>query len=213
MKTRYLLLFAFVSAGISVSQAQEWGNLKAKFVLDGKPPVPEKLKIDKDIELCLKHKPVDEKFRINAETGAIQDVLVFISPKSDGAKLTIHPDYLKDPADVVLDNKNCRFSPHIVTLFTAQKLIIKNSDPVGHNTKADFFENVSFNDQIPGGGSIAKTLTKSESAPTPLACGSHQWMSARILVRENPYNAVSNEKGELVISNIPVGKWTFIIWH
>ena len=38
-------------------------------------------------------------------------------------------------------------------------------------------------------------------------------MSAKILVREDPYAAVSNEKGELTIENIPAGKWTFTIWH
>lgn len=212
MKISSLLAVVIAVAGISVGQAQ-WGDLKAKFILDGKPPDPEKLNINKDVELCLKHKLVDEKFRINAETGAIQDVLVFLTPKPGSAKPTIHPDYLKDPADVVLDNKNCRFTPHLVTIFTAQKLVIKNSDPVGHNTNANFFENVSFNDQIPGGGKTVKTLTKAESQPSPLTCGAHPWMSAKILVREDPYAAVSNEKGELTIKNLPVGKWTFTIWH
>ncbi len=213
MKLKLLFMFAIALLAATSAQAQDWGNLKAKFILEGTAPTPEKANVNKDVELCLKHKLVDETFKIDAKSGAIQNVLIFLSPKPGTAKPKIHPDFLKAPSDVVLDNLNCRFTPHIVTLYTAQKLVIKNSDPVGHNTKADFFENVPFNDQIPGGGSITKTLTKTESAPTPLSCGSHPWMSAKILVREDPYAAVSNEKGELTIDNIPAGKWTFTIWH
>ncbi len=213
MKSKLKFTFAILLLATSAAQAQDWGSLKARFILDGKAPTSEKAKVDKDIELCLKHKIVDETFKVNAETGAIQNIVIFLSPKSGSPKPKIHPDFDKAPADVVLDNHNCRFTPHVFTIYTAQKLVIKNSDPVGHNTNANFFENISFNDQIPGGGKITKTLTKTESAPMPLTCGSHQWMSARILVREDPYAAVSNEKGELTIENIPAGKWTFAIWH
>jgi hypothetical protein len=213
MKTKSLLVFVFAIAGFSVSQAQEWGNLKAKFILDGKPPVAEKLKVDKDVAFCGMHKLVDETFKINAETGAIQNMVLFLSPKPGAAKPQVHPDYEKAPATVELDNHNCHFEPHIVLMRTTQKLVIKNSDMVGHNTKADFFENTPFNDIIPAKGSITKPLPKAESAFMPLSCSIHPWMSAKILVRDDPYAAVSNEKGELTISNLPVGKLTFTIWH
>jgi hypothetical protein len=213
MKTRLLLAFAVALAASSSSQAQDWGNLKAKFILDGKGPVPDKLKVDKDVDVCGKHKLVDETYKINAETGAIQNVVIYLSPKPGTSKPKVHPDYEKAAAEVVLDNHNCHFEPHIVTVRTTQKLVVKNSDPVGHNTKADFFENTPFNDLIPAGGSITKSLTKPESAFMPLSCSIHTWMSAKILVRDDPYAAVSNDKGELTIANLPAGKWTFTIWH
>ena len=212
MNFKLVLSIAALSVA-SVSYAQDWGTLKAKFILDGKAPMPEKANINKDIEVCGKHKIVDETYKINAETGAIQNVVVFLSPKPGSPKPKIHPDYEKAPTDVVLDNHNCHFVPHIVILRTTQKLVIKNSDPVGHNTKADFFNNTSFNDLIPAGGSIAKTLAKSESAFMPASCSIHPWMSAKILVRDDPYAAVINDKGQLTIENIPAGKWTFTVWH
>jgi hypothetical protein len=213
MKTRYLTLLVSAFVGISVSQAQEWGNLKAKFVLDGKPPVPEKSKVDKDVAVCGKHKLVDETYIINAATGEIKNVVLFLSPKPGSAKPTVHPDYDKAPDTVELDNRNCHFEPHIVLMRTTQKLVIKNSDPVGHNTNANFLENVSFNDLIPAGGSITKPLPKPESAFMPLSCSIHPWMAAKILIRDDPYFGVSNDKGILTIEKIPVGKWTFTIWH
>ena len=213
MKTRLLLAIAAILAAASVSQAQDWGNLKAKFILDGKPPVPEKSKVDKDIDVCGKHKLVDETYKINAETGAIQNVFVYLTPKSGTPKPKIHPDYEKAPAEVVLDNHNCHFEPHAITIWTTQKLVIKNSDPMSHNTKADFLENTPFNDLIPAGGSITKPVSKVESVPTLLTCSIHTWMGAKILIRDDPYAAVSNDKGELTIANLPAGKWTFTIWH
>jgi hypothetical protein len=213
MKSRLFFTFAAVLLTACIAQAQEWGNLKAKFILAGKAPTPKKADVNKDMEICGKHKLVDETFKINAETGAIQNVVMFLSPKPGAPKPKIHPDYEKAAKDVILDNHNCRFEPHIVILRTTQKLVIKNSDPVGHNTKADFFNNTAFNDLIPAGGSIAKSLVKQENAFMPLSCSIHPWMSAKILVREDPYAAVSDEKGELTLSNLPTGKWTFTIWH
>ncbi|MCE9525887.1 MAG: hypothetical protein K8R36_07515 [Planctomycetales bacterium] len=213
MKTRLLLVSVIVFAAGSISQAQDWGTLKAKFILDGKAPVPAKANVNKDIEVCGKHKLVDETYKINAETGAIQNVVIFLSPKPGAPKPKVHPDFEKAAAEVVLDNHNCHFEPHVVILRTTQKLVIKNSDSVGHNTKADFFNNTAFNDLIPAGGSITKTLPKSESAFMPLSCSIHPWMAAKILIRDDPYAAASNEKGELTIENLPVGKWTFTVWH
>lgn len=212
MKFRLFLSVALLSIA-SIGFAQDWGTLKAKFILEGNAPTADKLNINKDIEVCSKHKLVDETYKIDAKTGAIQNVVIFLSPKPGSPKPKIHPDYEKATEDVVLDNHNCHFVPHIVILRTGQKLVIKNSDPVGHNTKADFFNNTSFNDLIPAGGSIPKTFTKAESAFMPASCSIHPWMSARILVREDPYAAASNEKGELSIENIPAGKWTFTVWH
>ncbi len=213
MKSKLNFTYAILLLTTSAAQAQDWGSLKAKFILDGKAPIPEKVNVNKDIEICGKFKLVDEKFRINAQTGAIRDVVIFLSPKPGAAKPKVHPDFEKADADVVLDNHNCHFEPHIVIVRTTQKLVVKNTDPVGHNTKGDFFENISFNDLIPAGGSIAKPLVKQESTFMNLSCSIHPWMSAKILVREDPYAAVSNEKGELTIANLPAGKWTFTIWH
>jgi hypothetical protein len=213
MKTRLLFAFAVAFAVPTISQAQDWGNLKAKFILDGKPPTPDKLKVDKDVEVCGKHKLVDETYKINAETGAIQYVVVYLTPKPGTPKPKIHPDYEKGAAEVVLDNHNCRFEPHVISIRTTQKLVIKNSDPMSHNTKADFLENTPFNDLIPPGKSITKTVSKVESVPTLLTCSIHTWMGAKILIRDDPYAAVSNDKGELTIANLPAGKWTFTIWH
>jgi len=65
---------------------------------------------------------------------------------------------------------------------------------------------------IPVGSKLTKTLDKPEAAPSPVSCSIHPWMSAKIIIRDDPYAAVSDKDGNLTIANLPVGKWTFTVW-
>jgi hypothetical protein len=95
-----------------------------------------------------------------------------------------------------------------------QTLVVANNDEVGHNTKVDFLENTSFNDLIPAGGKLEKTaLTDPERLPSPVSCSIHPWMSAKLLITNTPYYAVSGKDGSITIKNLPTGEWTFQVWH
>jgi plastocyanin len=108
---------------------------------------------------------------------------------------------------VVLDNKGCMFEPHVVVLRTGQPLLLKNSDSVAHNTKADLLKNDSFNDLIPANADMEKAgLTKEESLPLPVSCSIHPWMTGVLLIRDNPYTAVSAADGTFEIKDLPAGE-------
>jgi hypothetical protein len=80
-----------------------------------------------------------EAVEVNKENGGLANVVVYLFTAA-GAKVKIHPDLVKPPADgLLINNKNCRFEPHVSALRAGQKLIVGNGDPVGHNTKAEFF--------------------------------------------------------------------------
>ena len=74
--------------------------------------------------------------------------------------------------DVVVDNKGCRFEPHVSILQVGQTLVIKNSDTVGHNTKADALKNTPFNDMIPAGKKSTKPGTRPRPCRSKLAAAS-----------------------------------------
>jgi hypothetical protein len=206
-----LLLVALLIPAASVRGA-EWGTLKGRFIYDGKPPEVKKVNVTKDVEVCTLHHPVVESLVVGESSGLV-NVVVYIRT-ARGKKLAIHADYdAQAEKDVVLDNKNCRFEPHICLLWTKQKLVLKNSDPVGHNTKADLFSNASFNVLIPAGGSQEKSLTKGEGLPMPVGCNIHPWMSGHLLIREDPYMVVSGEDGSFELANIPVGEHEFQFWQ
>jgi hypothetical protein len=38
-------------------------------------------------------------------------------------------------------------------------------------------------------------------------------MSGYLLVRDDPYAAISDKSGALRLKKLPIGRWTFVIWH
>jgi hypothetical protein len=208
-----LLAAAFVGGTSTSARAQAWGDLEADFFLKGDFK-PEKIIPDKDQAYCGKHKLVRENLVVDPATKAIANVAVYLFVPAGGKKPAVHPDYAKTAKDeVVLDNKNCRYEPHVQAMRTSQTLVLKNSDPLGHNMKAEFFnpQNVAFNDQIPANGQVEKMLTGNETAFVPVQCSIHGWMTSYLLVRDDPYFGISEAQGHVSIKNLPVGEGTFVV--
>lgn len=211
---RILWSVFFLSACLSAGnvQAQTWGDLSLKFVLDGAAPAAKPLTVNKDQQVCGKEKLVDETLSFGPG-GGIGNVYVYLRP-AVGKKVAIHPDYEKlKGTEVVLDNKGCRFEPHASVLWTAQTLVLKNSDPIGHNTKIDVLDNPPVNPIIPAGGLLKQSFKKEERLPASVSCSIHPWMQSKLLVRDNPYAAVSDATGTVKIPKLPAGEWQFQIWH
>jgi len=208
-------LFAFTAALVAqfalsvTAPAAEWGSLKGRFVVDGEAAKPTPIAITKDPEYCGQHKLVTESVVVGKDN-ALANAIVFLRAPL-GKKVDVHPDYeakLKEP--VVLDNHFCSFHPHIVLLRVGQTLTIKNSDPVGHNTKIELF---SFNQTVASNGQVQVTNSKEFALPTPVECNIHPWMKAHLVSLAHPYMAASGEDGTFEIKNIPAGQGEFQFWH
>ncbi len=193
--------------------AADWGSLKGKFLVEGSTGDPAPINVNKDTEFCGKHDLVDETIVVG-DNGELANVIVYIYTKR-GQSLDVHPDYEATATEpVVLDNKGCRFDPHVIAVRTNQPLEIRNDDSgIGHNTNASFVANPGFNEMVTNDSPITKTLQKAEPVPAPVACNVHPWMKAYAVVREDPYVAISDENGEFTIENIPAGQHEFIFWH
>jgi hypothetical protein len=211
--TNYFCVALCVVALTGAIGAAEWGDLTGTFIYGGKAPEPAALKVDKDVAVCGKHKLVDESLVVGAD-GGIKNIVVFLYLKEGDKAPPIHPSYEESAKDdVVLDNRNCRFEPRVALLRTTQKLVIKNSDPVGHNTKIDCLNNTGINPLIPAGAQFDQHFTAVERVPSIVSCNIHPWMSARVLIKDHPYMAVTDDAGKFTIKNLPVGKWTFQVWQ
>lgn len=207
---RFLLLAVVASCGVSAGVAAEWGTLTGKFVYGGNPPAPLKITPDKDTQVCAMHPLVDESLVVGPD-GGIANVVVYLRTKDPA----VHPDYAATASqEVPLDNKNCRFDPHVAVIRTSQPLLLKNSDPIGHNTKGDCFVNPSFNVLIPGGGSVPQKFSAEESLPVKVSCNIHPWMNGWVVVRSNPYATASAKDGSFTIKDLPAGtELEFQFWQ
>jgi len=210
----WLAIATFVVVTGRGALAAELGTLSGRVVFKGKPPVAEKLDLNKDLAICSKTHPVDEELLVDAKDGGLANVVVSIE-LAKGHKLpeVVPPKGRKLAAEVVMTNKNCRFEPHIAVLTTKQTLVLGNDDPVAHNTLANLFYNTPFNEAIGTGATVKKQLTKAERRPAQVSCPIHAWMKGWLVVKDHPYVAVSDSHGRFKIRDLPSGEWTFQFWQ
>lgn len=187
----------------------EWATLKGKFELGigPIPPVP-RLKLHAGMKVCGQQSLMNEQLVINQRNRGIRDVVIWaVGPRR------VHPDYSKDQEPVVVDNRNCRFEPHVVCLPTTRTLRIKNSDAFAHNYFVPFFTNDSINRLVPSKKFVDIQLTKREVAPVSVTCGVHPWMHGVLLVQEHPYMVSTDDDGQFALKNLPAGPLLLQVWH
>ena len=208
------VIVADAATSPAVKQEGEWGHLTGRFVLTGDVPAIPKEVVDKDQKTCLGDEaaPDDDKLTVGPE-GELRDVFVMMYLKGSDPP-AVHPSYEEAKATpVVLDNIKCRFTPHAVFVRTGQVLRMKNSDDVGHNCHVNTFNNET-NPTIPPNNHADWTPESVDTSPGPVVCDLHSsWMDAKILIRDEPYAAISAEDGTFTIENIPAGDWKFQFWH
>ena len=156
----------------AAAQAEDLATLTGHFVVDGAVAAPKPIKADKDPDVCGKHNLHEEGLEV-AGDGSLHDAIIYL--RTEGvAPAASYKDSEKE--EVVLDNKNCRFEPHVVLLRTTQTLVLKNSDPVGHNSKVDPIKNAAINPIIPSSQEVKQAFPQEENLPIKVGCNIHPWI-------------------------------------
>jgi hypothetical protein len=192
--------------------AAEWGTLTGRIVVDGKPPKEEPIDTaGKDPQACTKEKLVDEGLLVDAK-GGLANAVIMLTTKNP----MVNPDLMKNATgNVDLDNKNCRFEPHVQVILTTQTLLLKNSDPVSHNSKIDPLKTPGINPILPvGGDPVQFKFGTDEGIPVKVGCNIHTWMGGYLVVRKDPYAAVTDRTGVFALKDLPAGtELEFGLWE
>ena len=205
------------SAGLVDAQSTDaWGTLTGKIVVNGTAPAnsPENLENSADKAICMVDgkPPLDDNIMVG-ENGELRDVLVMMYLDRGQEEPSYHPSFDESKGQaIVIDNVKCRFEPHVLFVRPGQSLTLKNSDSVGHNCHITTLSN-EHNINLPPNGSANLVLTETDKAPGEVKCDVHKWMDAVIMVRDNPYVAVTDAEGNFKIENVPAGNWKFQFWH
>ena len=187
------------------------GTLKGKFVYGGDVPKAAAIAVTADKAFCGK-KPLTSEAVVVGEKGGLANVILFLYlARGDSVKVDPAYDALKGEA-VRMDNVACRFEPHVALLWTEQKIVFGNKDTVGHNTKVDSSAK-PINPLLPANAELEVKFDEAERLPVSVGCNIHPWMRGWLVVRDNPYFAVTDAEGNFEIKNIPAGDWTFQVWH
>lgn len=189
----------------------EWGGLKGRFVLLGTPPAPRKLSTGgKDGAVCDQHPIVDDSLLVDTESRGIANIAVYVRKTS-----RIHEKYTAtEKAEVVFDQKNCVFLTHVLPIRVSQTLVIKNSDPIGHNSSISPPGDGGINPLLAGGGEQKHLFKRQQTVPVAVTCNIHPWMKAYVFPRNDPYCVATAANGGFELSDLPAGEEIeFQIWH
>ncbi|MBI3312878.1 MAG: hypothetical protein HYZ83_01395 [Candidatus Omnitrophica bacterium] len=127
------------------------------------------------------------------------------SPALTGGKFSL-------PSMNLLDQKDCRFSPHILLTAQGEPFKVANSDPMAHDVRGFRDAQMLFRFEMDEGSKPVEKIIP-ETGRFLIRCGLHQWMHAYVISAEHPYYAVSDEKGFFSIPGVPEGNYTVRIWH
>jgi hypothetical protein len=80
-----------------------------------------------------------------------------------------------------------------------------------HNLHTWSIKNTAFNEGVAGGGKLPKTFEYPETIK--ITCDVHKWMSAWLIVQNNPYYAITDESGRFKLEGVPAGTYTVQAWQ
>lgn len=212
------MIVAVIGLYCTSAEAQ-WGSIKGTVIAEGNlvpldPLVKRGDNAVKDSEVCAAEIVPDESKIIDRDTRGLANVVIWVATKP----ARIHPNLEKSAKGVVeFHQKGCRFVPHILSVRTDQVVKVMCNDNISHNIHPHLQANaihcfiVSPNDRK--NGIEFKNLKQREKYPIKVTCDIHPWMEAYWVVLDHPYVAITNEKGEFEIADLPVGELEFKVWQ
>lgn len=185
------------------AQLKDVGRIVGRVQVEGHFEKPRPLKVFKNREFCGPQVP-NESLLVGPQ-GGLQNVVVTI-PKARG-------EIMASPAkSLVLDNRNCAFVPHVQVAPIGSEILLLNSDPILHDVHARLGSETLFNVGLPTWRQVTKRLTR--TGLIAIHCEVlHTWMSAYIVMTSSSYFALTDEKGEFVIEDVPAGTREIKVWH
>jgi len=188
-----------------VSSVAFAGSVKGTVLFEGEAPTQPVLKRDVDPR-CSPNR-TDEA--IVVAKGKLRDVVVRIQ---NGTAATHAPP---PTTQVVIDQKDCMYTPRVVAIVAGQPVAVHNSDNTFHNVHGVLMGKDVFNKpQGPGAGDIAVDASAAKPGDVlALQCDIHAWMKSYISVNDTPYFAVTGPDGAFDIEGLPEGTYTLEAWH
>src|ERR1700730_4171778 len=110
-----------------------------------------------------------------------------------------------------LVQRNKSFDPHVLVVPVGSVVTFPNHDPFFHNVFS-LFEGKSFDLGLYEAGST-RDVHFDKPGISYIFCNIHPEMSAVVIALDTPYYGISDQHGQVVIANVPSGKYALRVWH
>jgi plastocyanin len=189
--------------------ARAAGSIEGTIRLAGPAPAVAARPIAKDANVCGDTATAESV--VVGKAGALANVVVSVTDARFAGTPT-------PSAGASIDQRRCRYAPHVQAVAVGTPLAVMNNDAILHNVHAS----------EAGAGGAAPTVfnlampIKGQKLPVPmrkpgllrLQCDAgHGWMNAWIYVFAHPYFAVTDDNGAFVIDGVPAGDHVVELWH
>ncbi len=199
-----ILAVAGPAWGYQEEEVKDGGRLAGAVKFVGEVPKLAPVPVKKNLDVCGSQKP-SEALVLGANRG-VGSTVVYVEGITKGKKAASR--------EVVLDNAKCLFVPHVLAVMVEPPAIVRNSDPLLHDTHGFMDKTTVFNLALPIQHQKINIKAKlKRPGVVHVLCDAHTHMWAWMIVRDNPYFAVTDETGGVTIDNIPPGKYKVVAWH
>jgi plastocyanin len=135
------------------------------------------------------------------------NVVVWLEPASGAGRPTAH----HPTPHPRLIQRNKSFEPHVLVVPVGSVVAFPNHDPFFHNVFS-LFEGKRFDLGLYEAGST-RDVHFDKPGISYIFCNIHPEMSAVVVALDTPYYGLSDRRGQVVIANVPSGKYTLRVWY
>jgi plastocyanin len=197
------LALAAPAGAYEVIAVKDGGTVAGVVRFVGTPPTLSPIPVNKNRDVCGDQK-ASEALVLGSDRG-VRDTVVMVEGVTRGKKGT---------ADVIVDNRNCVFVAHVTAVAPGDRVRVRNSDPILHNTHGFLGQPTVFNLALPNKDQMID-ITKRLGKPglVRVLCDAHPHMFAWMLVHDSPYVTVTDASGAFRIADVPPGTYKVTMWH
>jgi len=184
------------------------GKIRGRILLKGTPPPESVIAAVKADANCGKVSvgTARTRFYVVGADGGLRYALVRIVKAPAGAG--------KSAGTLLIDQVGCLYEPYVSAVLVGETFKVKNSDPIMHNVNATPKVNKGFNFAQAAKDQVNEKMFEKPELGVRFTCNVHPWMVAYLNVLENPFFAVSDDKGSFELpEGLPPGKYELEVNH